>query len=42
VGVLALSTSALIQAQTVPNRIDYQGRVLDGNGDGFRLGKSKD
>lgn len=32
VGVLALSTSALIQAQTVPNRIDYQGRVLDGNG----------
>lgn len=32
VGALALSTSALIQAQTVPNRIDYQGRVLDGNG----------
>lgn len=32
-GVLALATSsALLQAQSVPNRIDYQGRVLDGNG----------
>lgn len=32
VGVIALASSPLIQAQSVPDRIDYQGRVLDGNG----------
>ena len=31
-GVLAFASSSMIQAQSVPNRIDYQGQVVDGNG----------
>lgn len=31
-GILAIASSSLVQAQSVPNRIDYQGQVVDGNG----------
>gem|GEM_PF-2738553 len=32
IGVLSLAAASLLQAQVVPQFIDYQGRVLDGGG----------